>query len=148
MDGSAFARLRDTARARVLPSSPVAIVASDRDAGAVEAALANAARAGVAADIVFGRHALSAAPAPTGPGLLLTNPPYGARVGDRKELRSLYAQLGNIARARLAGWTIAFLSADRVLEAQAKLPLGEVLRFRNGGIPVRLVRTPVEDASA
>ena len=59
-----------------------------------------------------------------------------------------YAQLANIARARLAGWTIAFLSADRLLEAQVKLPLDKALQFRNGGIPVRLVRTPVEDASA
>jgi putative N6-adenine-specific DNA methylase len=97
----------------------------------------------VANDIEFARHALSAARVPDRAGLLLTNPPYGARVGDRKELRSLYAQLGNVARAKLRGWTLAFLSADRALEAQVKLPLAEVVRFRNGGIGVRVVETQV-----
>jgi putative N6-adenine-specific DNA methylase len=143
VDASTFDGLRDAARSQSLARAPAAIVASDRDAGAIAAALSNAMRAGVANDIEFGRHAISAARVPDGPGLLLTNPPYGARVGDRKELRSLYAQLGNVARARLQGWTLAFLSADRALEAQVKLPLAEVIRFRNGGIGVRVVETKV-----
>ncbi|HEY4658030.1 MAG TPA: hypothetical protein VIH11_00835, partial [Gemmatimonadaceae bacterium] len=84
------------------------------------------------------RCALSAVEPPALPGLLLTNPPYGARVGERAALRNLYAQFGNVARRRFAGWTVAFLSADRALEAQVELPLGPVLRFRNGGIPVEL----------
>jgi len=143
IDASGFGGLRDAARSQSLGRAPVAIVASDRDAGAIIAALSNAARAGVANDVEFARHALSAARVPGQAGLLLTNPPYGARVGDRKELRSLYAQLGNFARARLRGWTLAFLSADRALEAQVKLPLAEMVRFRNGGIAVRVVEAKV-----
>ena len=73
----------------------------------------------------------------------ITNPPYGARVSAGSEVRNLYAQLGNVARAKCAGWTIAFLSADRAMEAQLKLPLSEALRFRNGGIPVRLIQGEV-----
>ena len=140
---AAFAKLRDRARETVLPAAPTPIMASDRDAGAITAAQANAGRAGVSDDIVIAKYALSAAFAPSAGGLLLTNPPYGARVGDRKELRSLYAQLGNVARAKFPGWTLALLSADRSLDAQVKLPLIEALRFRNGGIPVRLVRAIV-----
>ncbi|MFI5244691.1 MAG: hypothetical protein ACHQQR_05650, partial [Gemmatimonadales bacterium] len=104
------------------------------------AALANATRAGVAADIEIRRGALSGITPPAGRGLLVTNPPYGARVRAGGEVRNLYAQLGNVARAKCPGWTIAFLSADRAMEAQLKLPLEEALRFRNGGIPVRLMR--------
>ena len=74
-----------------------------------------------------------------GPGLLLTNPPYGARLGASAEIRNLYAQFGNVARAKCDGWTLAFLSADRAMESQVKLQLREALRFRNGGIPVRLM---------
>ncbi|HVT39757.1 MAG TPA: hypothetical protein VHE78_11970 [Gemmatimonadaceae bacterium] len=143
IDASGFNVLRDGARSQALARAPVAIIASDRDAGAIVAALSNAARAGVANDIEFSRHAVSAARVPDNRGLLLTNPPYGARVGDRKELRSLYAQLGNFARARLQGWTLALLSADRMLEAQVKLPLAEAIRFRNGGIAVRVVTAQV-----
>ncbi len=135
-----FDALRAAARAESLPRARVPILASDRDAGAIAAARANAERAGVASDIEFRESALSGIVPPAGHGLLLTNPPYGARVGERNALRNLYAQLGKVARGACGGWTIALLSADRALEAQVKIPFTQALRFRNGGIPVRLVR--------
>jgi putative N6-adenine-specific DNA methylase len=138
-----FDALRARARAESLPRARVPIFASDRDAGAIAAARANAERAGVAGDIEFRECALSGIAPPAGHGLLLTNPPYGARVGERNALRNLYAQLGKVARGACGGWTIALLSADRALEAQVKLPFTQALRFRNGGIPVRLVRGTV-----
>jgi putative N6-adenine-specific DNA methylase len=72
--------------------------------------------------------------------LLVTNPPYGRRVGDRRELRNLYAQVGKLARTSFTGWTVGMLSADRMLEGQTGLRFEEVLRFANGGIPVRVLR--------
>ncbi len=138
-----FDALRADARSQARPRAGAPILASDRDAGAVASARANAARAGVAADIEFREIPLSALAPPAGPGLLLTNPPYGARVGGKNPLRDLYAQLGNVARQRCARWTLAFISADRSLESQVRLPLADVLRFRNGGIPVRLVHADV-----
>jgi len=138
-----FAEQRAAARAEILPRAASPIIASDRDAGGAAATLANAERAGVAADIEVSRGALSGITPPAGRGLLLTNPPYGVRASAGGEVRNLYAQLGNIARAKCAGWTIAFLSADRAMEAQLKLPLTEALRFKNGGIPVRLMRTEI-----
>lgn len=140
---AAFAAERKLALSHVLAGSAVPIVASDRDAGAVEAARANATRAGVEGDIAFAQHALSAMSPPPGPGLVIVNPPYGARVGEAVALRDLYAQIGNVVRARCAGWTLAFLSADRSLERQVKLPLVEALHFKNGGIAVRLLRAEV-----
>ena len=134
-----FEALRTAALAAARPRAPVPILASDRDAGAIAAARTNAERAGVHGDITFRTCALADLHPPPGPGLLLTNPPYGARVGGRDDLRNLYAQLGKVARERCPGWSLAFLSADRALEAQVKLPLAQVLRFQNGGIPVRLV---------
>jgi putative N6-adenine-specific DNA methylase len=138
-----YAEHRATAREQALPRANSPIIASDRDAGGVTATLANAERAGVAADIGVHMGALSAMTPPAGRGLVLTNPPYGARVSAGGDVRNLYAQLGNVARAKCAGWTIAFLSADRAMEAQLKLPLIETLRFKNGGIPVRLVRAEI-----
>lgn len=138
-----FASQRAAARAMALSRAPARILASDRDTGAIAAATDNARRAGVLDDIEFRACALSSIEPPPGPGLLVTNPPYGARVGAARDLRSLYAQLGKTARAQCPGWTLALLSADRNLEAQAKLPFTQALRFRNGGIPVRLVSAPV-----
>ena len=134
-----FETLRKTALAKALPRSPVPISASDRDAGAITAAAANAERAGVAEDINLRHRALSALEAPAGPGLVLVNPPYGARIGEAAPLRNLYAQLGNVMRAKCAGWSVAMCSAARSLETQVKLPFHDVLRIRNGGIPVRIV---------
>lgn len=138
-----FAEHRTMARAEIRASAPSPIVASDRDAGAADATLANAERAGVANDIEIRRGALSGITPPAGPGLLLTNPPYGVRASAGAEVRNLYAQLGNVARGRCSGWTLAFLAADRAMEAQVKLPLTEALKFKNGGIPVRLMRAEI-----
>ena len=69
------------AEAATPPARPP-ILASDRDAGAVRAAQANAERAGVADSVVVEHHAISdLRPPGDGPTLLLTNPPYGKRVG-------------------------------------------------------------------
>ena len=120
------------------------IVGSDRDAGAITAAMHNAERAGVAADIEFSQRPLSAVEPPTGPGWLVTNPPYGVRVGSKDRLRALYAELGHVARTKCRGWTIGILSADRRLAAAANLAFETTLRTTNGGIPVALLVADTE----
>ena len=118
-------------------------MAADRDEGAVRAATANAARAGVA-DLVHVRHgslsqtvqALRDLP---GPGLVLTNPPYGARVGAHRDLRDLYAALGTAVREQLPGWSLGMLVADRTLASQTRLPLVERFTTTNGGIDVAML---------
>ena len=134
-------RLHDEALSAVLPRAPAPIHGSDRDAGAVESARANAERAGVADDIVFEKRALSTVQPPAEPGWVCTNPPYGVRVSGRAELRNLYAQLGKVLRAKFSGWNVAMFSADARLERATGLTLRSVLRTTNGGIPVRIVKT-------
>jgi putative N6-adenine-specific DNA methylase len=119
---------------------PGVILGSDRDAGAMEAARGNAARAGVADDISFAVHALSAAPIPAhARGWIVTNPPYGVRVGESGRVRDLWAQLGKVLRARAPGWEVALLSPDQALERQLGFPLRMAARTTNGGIPVRIM---------
>ena len=136
--GAGWSELRAAARAGVRPAA-VAIAGSDRDAGAVAAALQNADRAGVAGDVRFERHALSAAvPPAAADGWIVTNPPYGARVGDRLALRDLYARLGQLIRGPFAGWRLALLVAAPELAAQLGMPLEDRFVTSNGGIRVRL----------
>lgn len=144
-DAAAWTRETDRARGEILPAAPVPVLASDRDEGAVEAAAANAERAGVLGDLELSTRALSAVEPPPGPGWLATNPPYGVRVGDADRLRDLYAALGRTARARCPGWTLAMVSADPRLEQQVRIPLEEALHTRNGGIPVRFAVGRVPD---
>jgi putative N6-adenine-specific DNA methylase len=135
---SLWAGVRSLAAAAELPRSAVAIAGHDRDAGAISAALSNAARAGVADDVEFSRRSLSELAVDTSEGWLVTNPPYGARIGERTALRDLYATLGRVLHERRPKWHLTMLSADRMLDAQLRMPLHDTLRTTNGGIPVRV----------
>jgi putative N6-adenine-specific DNA methylase len=138
-DRGVWGQVRDAAKAAIRPAEGVRIIASDRDAGVVTAAQGNAKSAGVEDDIEFMRRTISEC-VPVGDlGLLLTNPPYGVRVGDRDGLRDLYARFGSVLRERFHGWTLGILSADIRLEGQLQVHLKERLAFSNGGIRVRLM---------
>lgn len=119
------------------------IAGYDRDTGAVDAALANAERAGIADMVQFASRAISAFEPPAPRGWLVCNPPYGVRVGERSELRNLYARFGSIVRERCAGWLVGFLSADPMLERATRLDLQPVLHTTNGGLRVRFMLTEV-----
>ena len=138
-DAKVWREVRAEAESAALPSSPVVIQGSDRDEGAIEAARANAARAGVASDIEFVVRSISASEAPADRGWIVSNPPYGVRVGERDPLRNLYAQLGKVVRSTYPGWYLALVTADMGLERQLGVGLRPVLRTSNGGIRVRVM---------
>jgi len=134
-DATAWAALKD----QVPETSDVAFYGSDRDAGAIASCQANAARAGVAGATHFTCQALSHAAPPDGPpGLLLTNPPYGARIGDRKALFALYGSLGKIVQARFAGWRLGIVTSDAGLAQSTGLDLRPGPPVHFGGLTVRL----------
>ena len=120
------------------------IAASDRDAGAVELARANAVRGGVADQIEFSRQPVSAIVPCCESGWIVTNPPYGLRVSAGHDVRNLYAQFGHILRTSFSRWHFAVLCNDRQLLAQIGLPMDQSLSLVNGGLPVVLGRGRVE----
>jgi len=128
-------------KARASVTNPTLdIVGADRDAGAIRAAMHNAERAGVGRDVRISAESLSGSIAKienvaNGEGWILTNPPYGVRVGESEDLRDLYATLGNALETK-RGWRIGILTSDAVLAAQMRLPLRPRFSTSNGGIPV------------
>ena len=137
-DGGLWSGLVADARTRALASSPVSIRGSDRDRGAIRAAMANAERAGVASDIHFDARAISNVDDPRAPsGLVATNPPYGVRVGEVRALRDLYARFGQVVRDRYAGWSVAMYTNREDLAAQASLPWTLLFRTSNGGLRIQ-----------
>lgn len=138
-DRAQWQTLLSAARAGELPASPVPIEGFDRDQGAIDAARANAERAGVGGDVTFATQAVSAMERRDDRGLVASNPPYGVRVGESEALRNLYAQIGNVLGSRRPHWRLALLSADKQLERQTKIELHARFSTSNGGIPVRLV---------
>jgi putative N6-adenine-specific DNA methylase len=122
----------------------LSIQASDRDAGAIQMAMANAERAGVAGRIEFSQRAISAVEPPPGPGWVVTNPPYGLRVSHGNDLRDLYSQFGHVLRRCCLGWHVAILGNDLRLFGQLGLDLDTSFGMVNGGVKVRLARGVVE----
>jgi putative N6-adenine-specific DNA methylase len=139
----AFEAMRDGARPEA-PSprlgEPVPrFFGHDRDAGAIRGAAENAERAGVAAWCRFGRQAVSDLVPPEGaPGLVLVNPPYGARIGSRKPLFPLYATLGQVLAERFGGWRVGIVTSDDGLARATGLPLEPSPHVAHGGLRIRL----------
>ena len=85
----------------------------DRDDGAIRGARANAERAGLSDFTSFERQAISDLTPPDGPpGLVMVNPPYGARIGNRKLLFGLYGALGATLKAQFKGWRVGLVTSD------------------------------------
>lgn len=95
----------------------------DRDAGAIRSSTANAERAGVAETCTFTCQPISALEPPEGTrGLVIVNPPYGARIGNRKALFSVYGALGQVLRDRFRGWRVGLVTSDGGLAKSTGLP--------------------------
>ena len=121
----------------------VSFFGSDRDAGAVRMATENAQRSGVASLTSFRQQAVSDLQPPEGPpGLVIVNPPYGTRIGDKKPLYALYGALGQTLRERFSGWRVGIVTTEAQLAAATGLPIAPsgppVL---HGGLRVRLFAT-------
>lgn len=116
---------------------------SDRDAGAIRMSLTNAERAGVSSVTRFAQSPIEALERPDGPaGLVIVNPPYGLRIGDRKKLYPLYGALGTVLRSRFSGWRVGLVTADPALARATGLGFpkpGESVD--NNGVRIALYRT-------
>lgn len=124
------------------PAADAPIVARDRDAGAVAAARENAERAGVADRVVVEQGPISTAAAPAaadGPGWIVTNPPWGARLAGGGDLRDLYARFGQVATKAFGGWGVAVLAGDTKVAGASGLATSTRLRTRSGARFVTLL---------
>ena len=74
-------------------------------------------------------------------GALVTNPPYGVRLGRERDLTPLYHALGRLARALPETWRVALMCTDRKLGLKVDGSLRTAFLTDAGGLKVRaLVR--------
>lgn len=136
-DAAAWESMRS---AGVMRMPEVRFFGSDRDAGAVRMAKENAARAGVADITSFRQQAVSDLVPPEGPvGLVIVNPPYGTRIGDKKPLFALYGALGQTLLHRFRGWRVGIITTDSSLAQATALPFKPTAPpVLHGGLKVTL----------
>jgi 23S rRNA (guanine2445-N2)-methyltransferase / 23S rRNA (guanine2069-N7)-methyltransferase len=119
----------------------------DSDPGAVHASLENIERAGLRQVIHVERRELAQLTRDGGErGLLITNPPYGERIGDQDRLRELYALLGEKLRQHFEGWKAAVFTGNPPLAKSLSINAKRTHTLFNGRIECRLLRFDVVPA--
>jgi 23S rRNA (guanine2445-N2)-methyltransferase / 23S rRNA (guanine2069-N7)-methyltransferase len=120
----------------------------DESPAALSAAKANAMRAGIPALIHLHGQRLSQLTRPAEltaeQGLMITNPPYGERLGELPELVQLYAQLGEKAKALFPGWTLAVFTGNPDLGHRLGLRAHKQYALKNGALDAKLLLMTIE----
>jgi putative N6-adenine-specific DNA methylase len=95
--------------------------------------------------VTFSQAAISdAKPDTKDKGLVIINPPYGGRIGDRKMLFALYGAMGQTLRENFRGWRAGIITNDAGLAKATGLTFLPALPpVSHGGIKVNLHRTGV-----
>lgn len=138
-EAALWQRCVDTARAAVRPWQGPTLLGSDRDPRAVQAARQAARTAGVAACTRFEVADVLTLTPPAPNGLLISNPPYGERIGDQPELIKLYSLLGEHLKQAFGGWHVALLVADTTDSRRLGLRATRKYRVHNGPIDCQLL---------
>ena len=127
---------------RLIKAPPGKILGIEKDIDAVEAAMANLEMAGLSAraEIIHGDISNLQGNHLPETGFIVTNPPFGHRLGAGYSLTNLYAAFGKVIRSRLPGWKVAFLCPHGAsyLRRATGISLTSICRFSNGGIKVDL----------
>lgn len=132
---------RDAGRANLPP-----IFGFDHDLQAIAAALDNGKRAGLERAIQFKHRALDNNVLPAGlkPGLVVTNPPYGVRLGEAGQLGPLYAALGQWLKSQCGGWQAGVITGDPELTKQTGIRAHKINTFYNGALECKLLQFSIE----
>lgn len=111
----------------------------DSDRKVIQTAKENARRAGVDHLIQFKTSDIATLEPPVEKGMLITNPPYGTRIGDEDNLRDLYRDLGYTLKHRFQGWQAWLLSGNKDLILDLKLKANRRHAVYNGPIECKFL---------
>ena len=140
LDRPLWRTVQDRVRAEKLEGPPAPVVASDIDAGHVAMAQKSALKARVERYMRFSTQRFQDAEPPAEQGLLVTNLPYGDRIGSREgDIRLLYEEVGDTLKRNFAGWRAALLAAESSPFKAIGLKPSRTIALMNGSIPCRLL---------
>ena len=147
-DPDTWARLVEDARTRrdAGRSKLPALVGQDRDPRAVDIARECVERAGLSEHVTLTCADIETVRPNAERGLLISNPPYGVRLGAESELPALYDRLGTTLRQHFTGWTAALLLGEPALGQHLGMWASRRHTFFNGPIECRLLRFDIDRA--
>ena len=112
---------------------------SDISQSALTAARKAAHTLGLAGKIQFRQQSFSQARSPADQGLMISNPPWGDRLGDEMGLVGLYHRLGQHLRRHFAHWHVAILTGSETLGRATGLHAADHYTFRHGPLDCQLL---------
>jgi 23S rRNA (guanine2445-N2)-methyltransferase / 23S rRNA (guanine2069-N7)-methyltransferase len=151
-DGALWQGLREAAQERALEGLRglrTCFFGSDSDPRMIAIATHNLQTAGVAGFVTLDKQSAEHLQAPAGftRGLVITNPPYGERMGDLATLPALYKAMGERLRAGFKGWRSAVLTSEPELERALGLRPDKQYVLFNGAIECRLDVCEIRESS-
>jgi 23S rRNA (guanine2445-N2)-methyltransferase / 23S rRNA (guanine2069-N7)-methyltransferase len=132
-----WAAAREEADDLAQPTLPERVIGSDISGSTLKLARHHAELAGVAADVHFQQHAFAELSSSRRYGCLVTNPPYGLRMGEEAEIEALYRSFPVVLR-RLKTWSHFILSARPDLEQLVGQQADKRRKLYNGRIACTL----------
>jgi len=137
-DAAEWVRTRGNAEARIRNDARTPIFGSDLFGDALKLARENLAAAGLADAVSLKQANVLEISAPAAEGVLVTNPPYGVRLGEQESLAAFYPQLGNALKKKFAGWRVYLFTADLRLPKLIGLSPSKRTPLYNGPLECRL----------
>ena len=137
-DGGRWRELRQRSMSRQKPKISQAIYGSDLSSDVLKAARANLMAAGLEKIVSLKRANVLEIFAPAKEGIIVTNPPYGVRLGEQQTLAEFYPKLGDVLKKRFSGWRAYLLSADMRLPKLIRLAASKRTPLFNGALECRL----------
>jgi len=119
---------------------PARIIATDIDAGAVEASRKNAMTAGVSHLIDFDVCDFAETVVPPEPGIIVMNPEYGLRLGEIEKLNDTYKRIGDFFKQKCAGYNGYIFTGNPSLSKKVGLRTSRRIEFYNANIECRLLK--------
>ena len=149
-DARAYRRLRDDLERRAQPigrAGKLILRGIESDPETLAGARSNAEAAGVADAIDLQKGNARNVEFRRGwNGWIVTNPPYGERVGSNDNLHSLYRDFGSRLREQCEGYQLALLSGNPSLEEDLGLAPQRAIELQNGALPCRLLTLEIPRA--
>lgn len=131
-------RLRANARKGERPAAPLPIFGSDLYGRSLGHAVLNLREAGLEDAVKLKQVNLLELSPPADTGMIVTNPPYGVRLGEKEQLAAFYPQLGDALKQKFDGWTAHIFSGDPDLPKLIRLHASRKPVLYNGALECRL----------
>ncbi len=135
---AAWEREVGKARAAEEPVRKLPIFGSDLYGRSLSHAVLNLRDAGLEEAVSLKQVNLLELTPPAQTGLLVTNPPYGVRLGEKEELAAFYPRLGDTLKQKFGGWTAYIFSGDPDLPKLIRLHATRKPVLYNGALECRL----------